>query len=198
MKTKIKNKIDRELFKELKGYIEYSLNRIIVGNERLSINKGTCYTTSKIACKILQGLNYKCRVQKVEVIVGDEIGRKVFAEQEKTNSFDKDIIIKSGGWCIGLGMNSDPDKNYFHYVVYFYDDDEIMDLTFNQATREKYNLICEPYWEHIDNLPETIMKIYKKDNGDGVVNPMINAPNVKAYSKMIIKTGIKLLEKYKK
>ena len=79
---------------------------------------GTCFTISKLACKILRRLGYNCFEQRTFVIVGDKIGSEIFLKQAKEGKFDKEEIIKASGWVLGIGaIDTETKRNDFHYDI---------------------------------------------------------------------------------
>lgn len=182
---------DKLLLKLLKDYIDKEFSNIVHNGERLDTNRAICFTASKVACRILIKLGYTCKVQRVTVLVGNEKGRKIFAEQKKKGVYDKNEVIEHDGWIIGIGVPPD-----FHYVIYFPKEDEIMDITFAQASRSQYDLNCEAYWEKKDNLPENIISVDFVDslgsNNDEKFNPIYYKQ--KGLFKHIIKKGVKTIK----
>ena len=175
---------DKLLLNLLKDYIDNEFSKIIYNGEQLNTNRAICFTVSKVATRILVKLGYNCKVQRVTVLVGNEKGRKIFAEQNKRGIFDKEELIKCGGWIIGLGV-----PPYFHYVVYFPKEDEVMDLTLGQASRPQYGLNCEAYWAKKENIPDAIISVefieVDSDNFDPIYYKQ------KGLFKHIIKKGVK-------
>lgn len=187
------------LLNRLKSYLDEEFSHIEVGGNNLSIQKGICYTASKVGSKILKGLGYECSIQRVTVIVGNDIGRRIFLEQKKRCVYDKDEMIKSGGWTIGLGVPPDS-----HYIIYIEGEimkggekgkGEILDLTYGQANRPQYNIVADAYWESEDNLPDTIieMNIYKNPKLE--LDPIYHYHEFRKVFRNIIRKGIKILEK---
>lgn len=187
------------LLNRLKSYLDEEFSQLEVGGNTISIQKGICYTASKVGSKILNGLGYKCDIQRVTVIVGNEIGRRIFTEQKNRGAYYKDEMIKSGGWTIGLGYPPDS-----HYIIYIEGErieggekgkGEILDLTYGQANRPQYNIIAGAYWESEDNLPNTIIEMYIHKNPKLELDPIYHYHEFKIFFKHIIRKGIKILEK---
>ena len=192
------------LLNRLKSYLEEEFSHIEIEGKKLSIQKGICYTASKVGSKILKGLGYKCDIQRVTVIVGNDIGRRIFLEQKKIGVYSQDEMIKSGGWTIGLGVPPDS-----HYIIYIEGEKretgekgkeekgkgEILDLTFGQANRPQYNLSAEAYWESEDNLPDTIIEMNIYNNPKLELDPIYHYHEFRKVFRSIVRKGIKILEK---
>src|SRR5659263_198943 len=70
-----------------------------------------CYTYSKCAEQILHALGYRdATVIRVVTVCGNEAGRRIFSQQTKAGKYDRDELIREGGWTIGIGVPPD-----FHY-----------------------------------------------------------------------------------
>lgn len=184
--------VNKELLHELKNFLDNEFKVVKVDEGKvLNTSKGACFTISKVASKILNGLGYRCNVKRVKVMSGNKKGIELFIKQRKTG-FDRDEIIKEDGWIIGIGCTPE----MFHYVIYFPDDKEVMDLTYSQANRPEHELICEAYWEKLDNLPETIITLEFVEG----IEPDTFSPiyyDHKGIFKHIIKKGRKELIKWK-
>jgi len=187
------------LLNRMKSYLDEEFGYIEVGGKNLSIHKGICYTASKVGSKILNGLGYKCDIQRVTVIVGNDIGRRIFLEQKKIGIYDQDEMIKSGGWTIGLGV---PPNS--HYIIYIEGErregeekgkEEILDLTYRQVNRPQYNIITDAYWESEDNLPNTIIEMHLHKNPKLELDPIYHYHEFRRVFRNIIRKGIKILEK---
>ncbi len=192
------------LLDRLKSFLDEEFSHINIRGEPLSTKKSICYTASMVGSKILNGLGYKCDIQRVTVLVGNEIGRKIFTEQKKRGLYEKDEMINANGWTIGLGVPPDS-----HYIIYIEGDrdngpnngsnikgkGEILDLTFGQANRPQHNIIADAYWESEDNLPETIIELHIYENPKFELDPVYYYPEYRRSFKKIIKSGIKILEK---
>lgn len=188
------------LLNSLKSYLDEEFSHIDVGGETLSTKKGICYTASKVGSKILNGLGYKCDIQRVTALVGNDIGKRIFTEQKKRDIYKQGEMIKYGGWTIGLGVPPDS-----HYIIYIEGEEagetgekgkgEILDLTYGQANRPQHNLITDAYWESEDNLPDTIIEMHIYDNAKFELDPIYHYPEYRRTFKKIIRSGIKILEK---
>lgn len=182
-----------ELFEALRDYIDKSiLQNIKVDGQILSKNSGVCYTTSKIAERILRLLGYKCEIRRVSVISGDGIGKEIFKRQVQALRFDKQEIINTGGWLLGMGV-----PPMFHYVVWFPDEKEIMDLTYGQAARPEYNLKAEAYWKPIDDLPDSIVFMNFIDEIPTNFNPLYEYPQYQRVFNHVEVEGYKKLIKFR-
>lgn len=184
---------NKELLDKLRDFIDKEFKQIAIGDKPLSTQVGACYTVSKVAVEILKRIGYNCRVQRVTVIVGNKKGRELFVEHNKRGIFDKDEIIRNEGWIIGIGVSPQ-----FHYLIYFPDDDEVMDLTYGQANRPQYDLIAEHYWAKLDSLPETIilLNLIDQENVPKDFNPLYRYSEYRNLFKKCIKKGVKELRKY--
>lgn len=155
-----RNKFVEELFATL----EVAMNGVIYDGEELSLNKGICFTASKVACKILRRLGYSCEVQRVKYIIGNEGGIKKFnqflKDGKKPNYVGKEHIL-------GLGFDEDDKTGEAgnHYVVYFDKEDLILDLTIGQASRPEKDIVMKPYFSDAKNKPKEIIgcKFQKPD-----------------------------------
>lgn len=182
--------MNQELFDVLRDYIDKDvLQRIKVNGNVLSKNSGACYTASKIAERILMLLGYKCEVRRVVVIAGDRRGKEIFKRQTETQKFDKQEVIDAGCWLLGLGV-----PPMFHYVVWFPDEKEILDLTYGQADRPKYGLNAKAYWEYIDNIPESIVSIDFVDKPPINFDPIYHYPLCQRMFNYIEEEGYKKLK----
>lgn len=162
----------------------------------LDINGGSCYTVSKMACKILNKNGYRCHVKRVTYMLGDKIGKEMFMEQAEQGHFDYKPIVEAGGWTIGLGLPEDKRRDGqegMHWVVYFYEDNEILDLTFGQAHRPDKNIHAQHFWEDTDNLPDSIFGVYVPENQKPPANLYINN-HLKEWYKDTIKLGVQKLK----
>lgn len=188
---------NQELLQKLKYFIDKELENIEINGKIIDTNVGICFTVSKVASRILNKLGYKCNVKRVSILIGNKKGREIFHQQMQDNKFDKDEIIKDNGWIIGMGY-TDADIDTFHYVVYFPDEKEIMDLTFGQADRPQRDLKCDAYWRNIDDLPETIIMIKFVDEKEkpGTFNPIYYT--YKGKFGHVIKKGARELMEWKK
>lgn len=186
--------MEKLLLNILKSHLDDEFSQIEIGGNTLSTRRGICYTASKVGSKILNGLGYKCCIQRVTVIIGNEIGRRIFKEQKKGYIYTEDELIKSGGWTIGLGFPPDS-----HYVIYVEGErgekGEILDLTYEQATRPQYNIIADAYWERIDNLPDTIIEIHIHKDAKLELDPIYHYPEFRRFFKKTVRKGIRILEK---
>jgi hypothetical protein len=187
------------LLNRLKSYLDEEFSQIEVGGHTLNTKKGICYTASKVGSKILNGLGYKCNIHRVTVIVGNDIGRRIFVEQQKSGVYSSDELIKHGGWTIGLGVP--PDSHYIIYIEGETKQDgekrkgEILDITYGQANRPQYNIIADAYWESEDNMPNTIIEIHICNDAKLELDPIYHYPEFRKIFKKIIRKGIRILEK---
>jgi len=55
---------NQELLTKLKSYLKDRLSNVVVGEKRLSLSLGMCYTASMIASGILKKLGFECHVQE--------------------------------------------------------------------------------------------------------------------------------------
>jgi len=183
---------NQELLIALKEHLDNSLN--VLYPDVKPTDSGTCFVMSKVAVKILRRLGYNCVEQRVFVILGNEKGKVVYLEQEKTGQFNIDEIIKDGGWTIGLG-GKDEESN--HYIVIFPNEKEIMDITFGQAKRTEKNIPASAYWSNQDNLPETIMRIiFIQKNKEWELKRDWYIPKFKPIFKKVIEEGYKKLKRF--
>jgi hypothetical protein len=184
--------IKKLLLNRLKIYLDDEFSQVEIGGNVLSTKRSICYTASKVGSKILNGLGYKCCAQRVTVIIGNEIGRSIFKDQKNGYIYSEDEVIKSGGWTIGLGFPPDS-----HYVIYIEGDkgEEILDLTYGQATRPQYNIIADAYWERVDNLPNTIIEMHIHKDAKLELDPIYHYPEFRKFFKRTVRKGIKILEK---
>lgn len=184
------------LLSRLKSYLDEEFSQIEIEGNTLSTKNGICYTASKVGSKILNGLGYKCYIQRVTVFVGNDIGRRIFMEQKKGRICSEDEMIKSGGWTIGLGFPPDS-----HYIIYIEGErgekgkGEILDLTYGQANRPQHNIIADAYWESEDNLPDTIIEMHIHKNAKLELDPIYHYPEFRRVFRKIVRKGTKMLEK---
>jgi hypothetical protein len=190
--------VNQELFLQLEKFLTQRLSMVEIEGDKLKLNQGICFTISKIGCKIMRRLGYNCVVQRVWVLVGDKIGRRMFLEQEKTNAFDKDKIVNAGGWTISMGLPRDKEDYDFHYVIYFPDKKEVMDLTFSQANRTEHNVVAKNYWTKLEDLPESIIRIYPIQKEVDDYAPLYYEKELKEWKEETILLGYKLLKKFKR
>ena len=193
--------MNQEIIQTLYDHIEFGLNKIQVNGNKLSSKNGSCYTFSKLAVKILRKCGYNCFLKRVYVIVGNKKGRRIFNQQKKLKKFDKKEIIKKGGWVIGLGFPIEEKINTyfepFHYVIWFPQSEEIMDLTFNQVARQQYNIKAEPYCKNINNLPNEIIEMnFIQDKELKSKNPLFYKSQLKHYFNKLIREGVKKIKNY--
>lgn len=189
---------NQELLLRLKSYLEDRFSKVTVGEKRLSLSLGMCYTASMVASEILKKIGYDCYVTRVEVFLGNEIWRRLSNEQEERGSkCDPEEIFAKGGYTIGLGMEK---RKEYHYVVYFPEQEEVMDLTFGQISRPEHGIINEAYWRGMSELPESILGIWEtKPDLEWERGTLYNAPELKKYLEDIIKNGYELFrERYGK
>jgi len=178
--------MNKEHFERLKNYAD----KIVKHEFKTTYEKGVCKSISIMASEILNELGYNCHIQRVAVIVSNEIGIKALREMDKTGNYNTDYI-KDGGWSIGLGYPTKEKKGYedaFHYIVYFPEEKEVLDLTFSMANRPEKNIIAEAYWTHEDELPESIHRMMLLDLKDNSI-PLIEQNQ--EMKKRIIERGIK-------
>lgn len=178
------------LLEKLKEYLGTRMRQISCDGQRLNLNCGACDTISRLACEILKGIDYECEVRRVAVLIGNEIGRKIFAEQAKTGNFNQEEQIKAGGCVIGMGVPPE----MFHYIIWFPKEREILDLTFGQSSRPQYNIHTAAYWESINKLPEEILSFEFIDGVPETRAPLYDIPKLKPFFEDVIKKGMRYLK----
>jgi len=179
------------LLKELEGYLNEKLSPVIVDDKQVSLDAGCCFTVSKIATGVLRRLGYECHVQRVELVVDNEIAREA-VERHDVKDVNWQAVYQRGGYTVGMGMEG---RGHYHYVVFFPKRDEVMDLTFRQASRPQRNIVCEPYWQGVDNLPKriTYMKFVGNDN-EWERQTLYYDEAFKQYGKEVIAEGFRRLK----
>lgn len=186
---------DQRLLERMKELLDetiyelYSLEFKDPQKERMT----ACFSYSRCAQAILKALGYRdATVIRVCIMCGNEIGRRIFLEQAKTGKFDRDELVKAGGWNIGIGVPPD-----FHYVVYFTETAEILDLTYGNANRPEYNLEAKAFWGSPSQYPESIVFIDVLCDGVPIrnFNPLWDYPNLRNRFRKAIKRIIKQLKK---
>jgi hypothetical protein len=60
------------------------------------------------------------------------------------------------GYIISIGVSKNNSPVDFHVVLYFPQDNSILDLTACQASRPQHKVIVKNYWETLDNLPKNM------------------------------------------
>lgn len=188
---------NQQLLTALKEYLDEQLVVLYPNVEKRPTDMGICFTASKLAVKILRRLGYDCKEQRVFVIGGNKRGKEIFLEQTKTGKFDIDEITKDGGWTIGVG-SPDKSSDSCHYIIFFTKDNEIMDITWGQAKREKRYIFASAYWCKENELPETILQIMPvKSNINWELGRDWYYPQFKTNFKRIIEEGYKQLKHFK-
>jgi len=184
-----------ELLETLYDFIRDRFSRITTQGVRWNMDVGTCYTVSKIGAKILKRCGYNAYPVKVMLTCANEQGRKNLEKQKKKGVYNPEETIKKGGWAVGIGHEHNGKKGS-HWQIYFEDEDMVMDLTYEQASRPQYDLICKPFFEKADELPENIVEIIRvKPEIEGYL--YLNEEPIKSYLKTVIKDGVKLLKRKK-
>jgi len=186
---------NQDLLSDLSYFIDGRLSNLTLKGEPLSINQSYCFSVSKLACKILRRLGYNCNVQRVMTILGNKKGKEVLLKQAECGKFDKQEVMDSGGWAIGIGTL---EKGQTHYVIYFPDTKEIMDLTFGQASRPDKDIVCKPFWAGEDKLPKVIFTIvpHKRDS-DWELQCLYYNKDLKEYFDLMIMDGYRTLKRFK-
>lgn len=185
------------LIKELSQFLDKVLKHTIIDGEQMSINKGVCFTTSMLGCKLLRRLGYDCTVERCSTMVVNPQGRINLDKQFKTEEFDKEITTEKGGWAIGIGEDGE-EGNGHHYVIIVKskEGDEVIDLTIGQSNREKYGIKTEPFWRRLNDLPETIYRIFPKPRDkEWELTCIYYSDAMKKVKDEILQKGYKLLKK---
>lgn len=182
----------RTLLRDLESYLQEKLSHVVVGATQVTLEAGACYTISRLASEILCKLGYNCNPQRIEATLANWRARKIMEEQKRQGSSDIDEVYNRGGHILGIGYRSRGD---YHYVVYFPDSKDIMDLTFGQVSRPQKDILCEAYWENAENLPKEIiwLKILKNDD-EWEKKTLYFHPVFQHYTQNIIQEGYELLK----
>lgn len=180
---------DEKILNYLVEYLNEKYSHIYLGKQQWNLNIGNCYTTSKLASEILNGVGYECEPRRVSMIIGNDIGKQIFIEQAKKKKFDKHEIMERGGYVIGLGIPQPNSPEDSHWVVWCPRKKAIMDLTIGQASRPQHGINLRPFFGTKENFPKEIIEMYFIQS-EKPRNLYMEKEPLKSYSEAIVKEGI--------
>ena len=182
-----------ELLKDLYDFLDVKMKNVIYDGEQLSLDSGVCFTASKVASKILRKLGFDCEVQRMKLVIGNEGGIKKFNQFLKDGKEPKYVGKEH---IIGLGYDGwDGDaEGGSHYVVYFKNENLIMDLTIGQATRPEKDILMKPYFTTPEDRPEEIVG-YKFEKPNKKYELSTSFYSAREYYEKVINEGYRELKK---
>lgn len=144
-------------------------------------NCGACYTLSEMSRRILQSFGVTCGVVFVSGVIENEIAKKLHATISPEHPAFKQALIETGGYTMGVGIGNDDNGHpNFHAVLFIRGTEEILDMTFMQFNRPKYDIHMPDYFYdkaesymamYSDNFPKGL---YKFSDFKKIFTPMID------------------------